>query len=109
MEKFSHSHSSASVLSESGGYMNAKDVYHYFGKRISLDSCIELLHQGYIRSARIGGKLLTKHEYLREFEEKMFYRTESPDVSGLLSTLAVSHKGIVRRTPKQRYRPLKPR
>lgn len=101
-----------------GDYMNAHDVYMYFGKRVALERCIELLHKGHIRSARIGGKLLTKREYLREFEETIFFRATAPTSphaqASTLSSLVVSHKGIEERTQKAlgktaRYRPLKPR
>jgi hypothetical protein len=47
-------------------YMNVKDVYAYFGKRVSFDKCLELLHTGQIRSANIGGKWLTKKQYVEE-------------------------------------------
>jgi hypothetical protein len=90
-------------------YMTAKDVYVYFGKRVSLDRCIELLQTGHIRSARIGGKLLTKREYLQEFENDIFFRTQSPASPSALSALVVSHKGIVKKSRQEPYRALKPR
>ena len=111
MENRSLHPSDESLCTLASEYMTAKDVYLYFGKRVSLDRCIELLQTGHIRSARIGGKLLTKREFLHEFENDIFVRTQSP---AALSALVVSHKGIEERTPKAlgktaRYRPLKPR
>jgi hypothetical protein len=109
MENRSLHPSDESLCTLTSEYMTAKDVYVYFGKRVSLDRCIELLQTGHIRSARIGGKLLTKREYLQEFENDIFVRTQSPASPAALSALVVSHKGIVKKSRHEPYRALKPR
>lgn len=83
-------------------YMNAKDVYAYFGKRVSFDKCLELLHTGQIRSANIGGKWLTKKQYVEEYEQTIFLRTSAP-------TLTFTHKTLQTHKAKQQYLLLKQR
>ena len=89
-------------------YMNAKDVYAYFGKRVSFDKCLELLQTGQIRSANIGGKWLTKKQYVEEYEHTVFIRTTAPITA---PALTFTHKTLQAhsQTAKQRYLPLKPR
>lgn len=91
-----------------GAYMNAKDLYAYFGKRVSYDKCLELLHSGHIRSAWIGGKLLTKQEYVQEYERTIFCPNDAPT---LMSSLTVTHTGILEKVKAAAsdHRPLKKR
>jgi hypothetical protein len=95
----------------SGDYMTVRDVYQHFGKRVSLDKCCELLHTGQIRSARIGGRWLTKKQYIEEYEQTVFLRASAPSFAPLTvthETLSSLRSGAAY-AKREQYLPLKQR
>jgi hypothetical protein len=110
-----HEHESSGCMT--GGYMNARDLYRYFEKRLSLSRCHELLQTRAIRSACIGGRWLTRMEHVREFERTSFavaeHQRAAVVTSGREIALAVAAQQVARRQAAQHeathYAPLKKR